>query len=59
MSRFIVRRALQALVVLFLVSVFTFLIFQIIPNGNPADRMAGRTAGPGESSATTAATSAA
>jgi peptide/nickel transport system permease protein len=48
MSRFIVRRALQALVVLFLVSVFTFLIFQIIPNGNPAERMAGRTATPGE-----------
>ena len=46
MTRFIVRRAFQTLVVLFLVSVFTFLIFQVIPNGNPASRMAGRTATP-------------
>jgi peptide/nickel transport system permease protein len=48
MARFIVRRSLQALVVLFLVSIFTFLIFQVIPNGNPAERLAGRTATPEE-----------
>jgi peptide/nickel transport system permease protein len=48
MSRFIVRRAFQTLIVLFLVSVFTFLIFQIIPNGNPAERMAGRDATPAQ-----------
>lgn len=46
MKRFIVRRALQAAVVLVLVSIFTFLIFQVIPNGDPASRMAGRTATP-------------
>ncbi|HZS59115.1 MAG TPA: ABC transporter permease [Gemmatimonadaceae bacterium] len=46
MARFVVRRTLQAVVVLFLVSVFTFLIFQVIPNGNPAFRLAGRTATP-------------
>jgi peptide/nickel transport system permease protein len=48
MARFVVRRTLQALVVLFLVSIFTFLIFQVIPNGNPAERLAGRTATPAE-----------
>lgn len=48
MTRFTVRRGFQALVVLFLVSVFTFLIFQIIPNGNPADRLAGRDATPAQ-----------
>lgn len=34
------------LIVLLLVSIFTFLIFQVIPNGDPAARMAGRTATP-------------
>ena len=48
MRRFVVRRALQALIVLALVSVFTFLIFQVIPNGDPASRMAGRTATPAQ-----------
>lgn len=48
MARFIVRRTIQACLVLFLVSLFTFLIFQVIPNGNPAERLAGRTATPGE-----------
>ena len=46
MTRFVVRRSLQTLVVLLLVSIFTFLIFQVIPNGDPAARMAGRTATP-------------
>ena len=46
MARFVVRRLLQAILVLFLVSIFTFLIFQVIPNGNPAYRLAGREATP-------------
>jgi peptide/nickel transport system permease protein len=46
MSRFVVRRFLQALIVLFFASIFTFLNFQVIPNGNPALRLAGRTATP-------------
>jgi peptide/nickel transport system permease protein len=46
MSRFIVRRFLSTIVVLFVISVFTFLIFQAIPSGDPALRMAGRTATP-------------
>jgi peptide/nickel transport system permease protein len=41
-GRFIVRRLLQMIGVLFAVSVLTFLIFQVIPNGDPAERMAGR-----------------
>jgi peptide/nickel transport system permease protein len=45
-ARFVVRRLLQALIVLTLASVFTFLIFQVIPNGNPAYRLAGREATP-------------
>jgi peptide/nickel transport system permease protein len=44
MARFIVRRLASMVVVLFVVSVLTFLIFEAIPNGNPALRMAGRTA---------------
>lgn len=46
MTRFIVRRAVQMVIVLFFISVFTFLIFQVIPNGNPALRLAGQTATP-------------
>jgi peptide/nickel transport system permease protein len=46
MTRFIIRRAIQMVVVLFCTSVFTFLIFQVIPNGNPALRLAGQTATP-------------
>lgn len=33
-------------IVLFLVSALTFLVFQVIPDGNPAVRLAGRTATP-------------
>jgi peptide/nickel transport system permease protein len=44
MLRFIVRRFASMAVVLFVVSVLTFLIFEAIPNGNPALRMAGKTA---------------
>jgi peptide/nickel transport system permease protein len=45
-SRFIIRRLVQTGIVLVLISVFTFLIFQVIPNGDPAARLAGRTATP-------------
>ena len=43
---FAIKRFASAVVVLFLVSVLTFLIFFAIPNGNPALRLAGRTATP-------------
>ena len=42
MGRFIVRRLVQMVLVMFAVSVLTFLIFNVIPNGDPAVRMAGR-----------------
>ncbi|MCW2497424.1 ABC transporter permease [Jatrophihabitans sp.] len=41
---FAIKRLAGAIVVLFAVSVLTFLIFFAIPNGNPAQRLAGRTA---------------
>lgn len=44
MARFVVRRVIAALGVLFVISVLTFLIFQAIPNGDPAQRIGGRTA---------------
>ena len=46
MTRFIVRRLFSMVLVLFAISVMTFLIFQVIPNGDPAQRMAGRLATP-------------
>jgi peptide/nickel transport system permease protein len=42
MARFVVRRLLQMVLVMFAVSVLTFLIFNVIPNCDPAVRMAGR-----------------
>jgi peptide/nickel transport system permease protein len=42
MGRFIVRRLVQMAFVMFAVSILTFLIFNVIPNGDPAVRMAGR-----------------
>jgi peptide/nickel transport system permease protein len=42
MARFVVRRLLSMVLVMFVVSVLTFLIFNVIPNGDPASRMAGR-----------------
>jgi peptide/nickel transport system permease protein len=42
MARFIVRRLLGMVLVLFAISVLTFLIFNVIPNGDPALRIAGR-----------------
>ena len=46
MTRFVVRRLLSMTIVLFAISVMTFLIFQAIPNGDPAQRLAGRTSTP-------------
>jgi peptide/nickel transport system permease protein len=42
MARFVIRRLIQMVLVLFAVSVITFLIFNVIPNGDPAVRMAGK-----------------
>src|SRR5918999_3317564 len=42
MARFVVRRLLSMVFVMFVVSALTFLIFNVIPNGDPASRMAGR-----------------
>ncbi len=46
MTRFVVRRTISMVLVLFAISVLTFLIFQAIPNGDPAQRMAGRLSTP-------------
>src|SRR3712207_4190609 len=46
MAAFLVRRLLAMLFVLFAVSVLVFLIFNVIPNGDPADRMAGKNVTP-------------
>jgi peptide/nickel transport system permease protein len=46
MGRFVVRRLISTVVVLFAISVVTFLIFEAIPNGDPAQRLAGRTSTP-------------
>jgi peptide/nickel transport system permease protein len=45
-TRFVVRRVISMAFVLIVISILTFLIFQAIPNGDPAQRMAGRTATP-------------
>ena len=44
MARFVVRRLLAMIVTLFAISLLTFLLFESIPNGNPAERLAGRSA---------------
>ena len=46
MARFLVRRLISVVVVLFAITVLTFAIFQVIPNGDPALRLAGRLATP-------------
>ena len=46
MARFIVRRALSAILLLFATSVVVFGIFELIPNYNPARAIAGRNATP-------------
>ena len=42
MARFVARRLLSMVLVLFAVSVLVFLIFNVVPNGDPAVRMAGK-----------------
>jgi peptide/nickel transport system permease protein len=42
MARFVVRRVLAMLAVLFAISVLTFVIFNVMPAGDPAVRIAGR-----------------
>jgi peptide/nickel transport system permease protein len=42
MGRFIARRLVGLVVVMFAISVMVFFIFNVIPGGNPALRMAGR-----------------
>ncbi|HEV7808790.1 MAG TPA: ABC transporter permease [Solirubrobacteraceae bacterium] len=46
MARFIIRRVISMIAVLFVISVVTFAIFNVIPNGDPAYRLAGRNATP-------------
>jgi peptide/nickel transport system permease protein len=42
MGRFIVRRLIAMIAVLFAISIVTFAIFNVIPNSDPAVRLAGR-----------------
>ena len=42
MARFVIRRVAGMFLVMFVVSALTFLIFNVIPNGDPASRMAGK-----------------
>src|ERR1043165_9855853 len=46
MGRFVLHRMISVIAVLFAISVLTFLIFQAIPNGDPALRLAARLATP-------------
>ena len=46
MARFVVRRLAGMVAVLFAISVIVFLIFNVIPNNDPALRMAGKNATP-------------
>ena len=46
MGRFIARRLVGMVFVLFAISVIVFLIFNVIPNSDPAQRMAGKVATP-------------
>jgi len=46
MARFIARRLIAMVLVMFAVSVLVFLIFNVIPNGDPAARMAGKNSTP-------------
>ena len=46
MTRFVVRRLFSMTLVLIAISIMTFLIFQAIPNGDPAQRLAGRVSTP-------------
>jgi peptide/nickel transport system permease protein len=46
MGRFVVRRLLSMILVLFAISIMTFLIFESIPNGDPTVRLGGRNSTP-------------
>lgn len=46
MARFALRRLAGMVAVLFAVSVLTFLIFNVVPSSDPAQRMAGKSANP-------------
>jgi peptide/nickel transport system permease protein len=46
MGRFIVRRLIGMVAVLFAISVMVFLIFNVVPNSDPAVRIAGKNASP-------------
>jgi peptide/nickel transport system permease protein len=46
MARFIARRVLGMIAVLFAISVLVFLIFNVIPNSDPAARIAGKNSNP-------------
>jgi peptide/nickel transport system permease protein len=46
MARFVIRRLAGMVVVLFVVSLVTFAIFNVIPNSDPAQRLAGKNATP-------------
>ena len=46
MGRFVVRRLAGMVLVLFAVSVLVFAIFNLIPNSDPAQRLAGKNATP-------------
>jgi peptide/nickel transport system permease protein len=48
MGRFIVRRLIAMIAVLFAISVVTFSIFNVIPNSDPALRLAGRNQTPAQ-----------
>jgi peptide/nickel transport system permease protein len=48
MGRFVVHRVLAMAAVMIAISVVTFLLFAAIPNGNPANRLAGHLATPEE-----------
>jgi len=48
MARFIVRRLLGMVLVMFAVSVLVFLIFNVVPNGDPAVRIAGKNSTPAQ-----------
>jgi peptide/nickel transport system permease protein len=48
MARFVVRRVGQMLIVMFFVSALAFLIFNVLPGGDPALRMAGRQPDPAQ-----------
>jgi peptide/nickel transport system permease protein len=46
MTRYIIRRALWSVVLLFVVSALTFVLFDLLPSGDPAQLRAGRHASP-------------